>query len=394
MSNAEKWVILEKGREKLAQRHNPWIYSGAVRKTSENIGDGDVVAVKSAGGEFIAWGHFNSKSGIRVRLLSWVESEKPDEKWISRRIEDACGLRKGMISDKTTIVRLIYSESDMLPGIICDIFGKVGVMQVSTPGFDKIKPFLAQKIAEIAELDAVFERSDGDGRKIEGLPASSGLLFGRLESEKIVAKENGLLFSVDLTAQKTGFYADQRDNRRIFGEYASGEMLDICAYSGAFSVYALKNSVKHSILLDISKESEALVEENMKLNNIGKERYEFIRGDAFELIRNFAKEKKSFDSIVLDPPKLAPSNKYLEKGLRAYKDLNLNALNLLRKGGVLATFSCSGAVTLTDFKSAVAFAAHDAGREISILKQLHQAPDHPIRLTAPETEYLKGLLLR
>jgi len=390
----EKWVILEKGREKLAQKHNPWIYSGAVRKTSENIEDGDVVAVKSAGGEFIAWGHYNSKSGIRVRLLSWAEPERPDEAWISARIADACSLRKGMITSDTTIVRLIYSESDMLPGIVCDIFGKVGVMQVSTPGFDKIKPFLAKKIAETAGLDALFERSDGDGRKIEGLPASNGLLFGKLDSEKIVARENGLLFSVDLTAQKTGFYADQRDNRRIFGEYAFGEMVDICAYSGAFSVYALKNSVKHSILLDISKESEALVEENMKLNSIGRERYEFVRGDAFELIRTFAKEGRSFDSIVLDPPKLAPSNKYLEKGLRAYKDLNLKALNLLKRSGVMATFSCSGAVTLSDFRSAVAFAAHDAGREISILKQLHQAPDHPIRLAAPETEYLKGLLLK
>ena len=164
-------------------------------------------------------------------------------------------------------------------------------------------------------------------------------------------------------------------------------------FSGAFSVYALKNGAKHATLLDISKESEALIRRNMELNSIDPSRYTFIKGDVFELLRKFASDGKKFDSVVLDPPKLVPSNKYLEKGLRAYKDLNFNALKLVKKGGIFATFSCSGAVTLADFRSAVAFAAHDAGRELKILRQLHQAPDHPIRVNAPETEYLKGLLI-
>lgn len=386
-------VTLEKGRERLARNHNPWVYSKAIKHVSEGVSDGDTVAVLDFAGNFVAWAHYNGKSGIALRLLEWDEAKFPDEKWIEEKVAAAAALRKRIIPENTGIFRLIFSESDMLPGVVCDVFGKVGVLQIATPAFDRIKTRLAGIIAEKADLDAVYEKSDGDGRKIEGLPATSGILYGNVESTKIVSRETNLFFEADLEGQKTGFYADQRDNRKFFGEVAYGEVLDICAFSGAFSVYALKNGAKHATLLDISKESEALVRRNMELNSIDPSRYTFIKGDVFEILRKFASDGKKFDSVVLDPPKLVPSNKYLEKGLRAYKDLNFNALRLVRKGGVFATFSCSGAVNLADFRSAVAFAAHDAGIELKILRQLHQAPDHPIRLNAPETEYLKGLLV-
>ena len=393
MKNLNKTVTLEKGRERLAKNHNPWVYSKAVKHISDGVSDGDTVAVLDFAGDFIAWAHYNGKSGIALRLLEWDEAKYPDEEWLEEKISKAVALRKRIIPENTGIYRLVFSESDMLPGIVCDVFDKVGVLQISTPAFDRIKSELAEMIAKTAGLEAVYEKSDGDGRKIEGLPESSGFLYGKQKLTKIVSRENNLFFEADLLGQKTGFYADQRDNRRFFGEIARGGILDICAFSGAFSVYALKNGAKHATLLDISKESEALVCRNMELNSIDPSRYTFIKGDVFELLRKFASDGKKFDSVVLDPPKLVPSNKYLEKGLRAYKDLNFNALRLVRKGGIFATFSCSGAVTLTDFRSAVAFAAHDAGRELRIIRQLHQAPDHPIRVNAPETEYLKGLLI-
>ena len=359
---------------------------------SEGISDGDTVAVLDYAGDFVAWAHYNGRSGIALRLLEWEKAKYPDENWLKEKISRAVALRKRIIPENTGIYRLIFSESDMLPGIVCDVFEKTGVLQISTPAFDRIKEQLAVIIAGAAGLEAVYEKSDGDGRKIEGLPESAGFLYGKQELTKIVSRENNLFFEADLEGQKTGFYADQRDNRRFFGEASKGEVLDICAFSGAFSVYALKNGAEHATLLDISKESEALVRRNMELNSIDPSRYTFIKGDVFELLRKFAAEGRIFDSVVLDPPKLVPSNKYIEKGLRAYKDLNFNALRLVKKGGVFATFSCSGAVTLADFRSAVAFAAHDAGRELKILRQLHQAPDHPIRVNAPETEYLKGIL--
>ena len=394
MRNQNKTVTLEKGRERLAKNHNPWVYSKAVKHVSDGVSDGDTVAVLDFSGSFVAWAHYNSKSGIALRLLEWDEAKYPDENWVREKVEAAVVLRKRIIPEDTRIFRLIFSESDMLPGIVCDVFEKTGVLQIATPAFDRIKHQLAEIIAKAADLEAVYEKSDGDGRKIEGLPEKSGFLYGKQSVTKIVSCETSLFFGIDLEGQKTGFYADQRDNRRLFGEVAKGEVLDICAFSGAFSVYALKKGAKHVILLDISKESEALVRRNMELNSIDPSRYTFIKGDVFELLRKFASEGKKFDSVVLDPPKLVPSNKYLEKGLRAYKDLNFNALRLVKKGGILATFSCSGAVTLADFRSAVAFAAHDAGLELGILRQLHQAPDHPIRVNAPETEYLKGLLLK
>lgn len=390
----KKSIILEKGREKLAKNRNPWIFSGAVKTVNGKVEDGDIVAVLAIDGSFIAWGHYNSKSGIAIRLLEWDVSVMPDTNWLRAKVSDAFNMRRSLITDSNNIYRLIFSESDMMPGVICDVFGDVAVLAVSTPGFDNWKNELAEIISQTVKLNAVYEKSDGDGRKIEGLENSVQLLSGNLESAKFTALENGFRYEIDITGQKTGFYADQRDNRLYFGVAASGKVLDMCSFSGAFSIHALKNGADHATLCDISREAQFLIDRNMELNSIDRSKYTFIQGDAFEVLRSMANDGRKFDSIVLDPPKLVPSNKYLEKGLKAYKDLNFNALRLLRDGGILATFSCSGAVSMADFKSAVAFAAKDANKELRILRHLHQSPDHPVRVSAPETEYLKGLLLR
>lgn len=394
MMKYEKAVVLEKGRDKLAKNHNPWVYSGAVRSVSGNPQDGDIVAVLDLERTFVAWAHYNGRSGIALRLLEWESSAIPDYSWLKSKISEAYELRKKMVGGYTNVFRLIYSESDMLPGIICDVYGSVAVLQISTPGFDRLKLDIAEILTGISGISSVYEKSDGDGRKIEGLAPSTGWIKGGTGSTELVVKENGLNFFIDLSGQKTGFYADQRENRLLFGKFATGEVLDMCSFSGAFSIHALKNGANHVTLCDISKDTARLIDKNMELNDIAKEKYDFIAGDAFEVLRNLERDGRKFDSIVLDPPKLVPSNKYLEKGLKAYKDLNFNALKLIRAGGILATFSCSGAVTMADFKNAVAYAAKDAKKELKILNQMHQPFDHPVRMSAPETEYLKGLLLK
>ncbi|HSW59539.1 MAG TPA: hypothetical protein VLJ60_02005, partial [bacterium] len=214
----EKTVVLEKGRDKLARNHNPWIYSGAVRSLQGNPQDGDIVAVLDFERTFVAWAHYNGRSGIALRLLEWESSVIPDYSWLRSKISDAYSLRKKMTGADTNVFRLIYSESDMLPGIICDVFGDVAVLQISTPGFDRLKKDVAEIISEIAGISSVYEKSDGDGRKIEGLAPSTGWIKGETDSTEIVVKENGFKFFVDLSGQKTGFYADQRDNRLFFGK--------------------------------------------------------------------------------------------------------------------------------------------------------------------------------
>ncbi len=391
---SQKKITLKKGREKLAKNHNPWIFSGAIQDIGGNVNDGDLVLVESSDRDFLAWGHYNSKSGIALRLLEWNKNIIPDFNWVKEKIFYACDMRKHLKNKFNTIYRIIFSESDMLPGIICDVFENVGVLQISTPGFDKMKYEIASIIKEAANLESVYEKSDGDGRRIEGLTESTGVLVGNLNSTKFVAVENSIKYEINLLSQKTGFFTDQRNNRELFGRYAYGEMLDMCAFSGAFSINALKKGVKHSTLCDISKESKELIDKNMSLNEIDSEKYSFIQGDAFDLLRNMKNESIKYDSIVLDPPKLAPSSKYLEKGLKAYKDINFNALKLIKENGIMATFSCSGAVSMEKFREAVAFAAKDSEKELKIIHQLHQGEDHPIRVSAPETEYLKGLLIR
>lgn len=387
-------IILHSGKEKLPKNHHPWVFSGAIKAINGSPESGEVVALHASNGEFIAFGHFNANSRIRVRLLDWDKSVVIDENWYRDKIKRAISLRKEiMVGDSTDIYRLIYSEADFLPGLIVDIFGKYAVLQSLSAGMDRVKQSIAEILMEECDISGVYEKSDGDGRKMEKLAVCSGVLAGDEAPHQLEVQENGYRFRVGLSGQKTGFYTDQRLNRQIAAGYAKDKnILDLCCYTGAFSVYAMKNGACSITLCDVSKEALENAKQNLKLNEIDENKCRFIKGDGFQLLRELADKNEQYEMIILDPPKFVSHPKDLKRGLRGYKDINLNAMRVLKAGGILVTFSCSGAVKMDDLKQAVTFAAKDLGREVRILRQLHQSEDHPIRVSVSETEYLKGLV--
>jgi len=389
-------IELKPGREKMALNFNPWIFSGAVKSVTGDPGPGDVVEVHDSKGNFIAKGHYSPESKIIVRLLDLDRDSVIDEAWYYEKIKKAAQLRSLLIDENSDAFRLIYSEGDFIPGLIVDRFGSAAVLQASGRGIDAVKHSLAEILMDIDKsIDSVYEKSDGDGRRMEGLPVSKGLLAGKPPGGSIEVIENLIRFSVNLSGQKTGFYSDQRENRKRTARYAAGrEVLDVCSYTGGFSIYALKNGAAHATLVDSSAEALKSAEINMGLNSIDRGRYTLLEGDAFNTLRRLRDENRGYGLIILDPPKLAPSGRDIEKAMRGYKDLNLQAMHLLEPGGILSTFSCSGHVTPPLFREAVTYAAKDAGFNMQILEQLSQAPDHPVRLSLPETEYLKGLILQ
>ncbi len=389
-------VTLKPGREKLPKNHHPWIFSGAIEGISDTPSAGEVVAVYSAQKEFIAYGHYNSTSEIRVRLLEWDVNQVITDTWYREKIRNAMGLRKNIISEDTTVYRIIFSESDFLPGLIAERFGNFVVLQSLSSGFDKVKQMIAEIMLEEFDFaDGIYEKSDGDGRRMEKLDIETGILAGAQPEGAIKVLENGNVFSVSIKGQKTGFYADQRDNRFKLAKYAAGRnVLDACSYTGGFSSYLMKNGANSSELCDISKDALDAALENMTLNSIDISKILLQKKDVFQHLRDLKKDGKSYDLIVLDPPKLVSSKQSLSRGLRGYKDLNMQAMQLLNNGGILATFSCSGNVSMQQFRESIAFAAKDAKKEIQIIEHLHQSADHPIRASVPETEYLKGVICK
>ncbi len=386
-------IILRPGKDKLPRNRHPWVFSGAIERVEGSPRSGEVVAVYGADGQFIAYGHFNKDSKIQVRLLEWDERQEITEGWYREKVRRAVALRVPILSEATTACRLIHSESDFLAGLVVDRFGDFAVLQSLSAGFDAVKEAIARMLVEECGLKGVYEKSDGDGRRMEGLPVRYGVLAGKEPPERVVIHENGHLFHVSPAGQKTGFYTDQRENRRVAASYARGKrVLDLCCYTGAFSVYALTAGALDATLCDISEDALEGARRHLRLNNIPEKKTAFILDDAFKVVRRLYKEGKRFDLIVLDPPKFVAHPDDLEKGLKGYKDMNLHAMRLLEPGGVLVTFSCSGAVTMEHFRRTIAFAAKDAGCEVRILHHLHQAEDHPVRVSVPETEYLKGLV--
>lgn len=387
-----KRVHLAPGREKLALNRHPWIFSGAVARLEGGPGTGEVVEVRSAEGAFVAYGQFNPSSKIRVRLMEWTEGTPIDEAWYRRRLEEAWALRAPLMIE-TNALRVFFSESDGIPGLIVDRFGPGLVVQFLTSGAEREKALLTRLLVEVVPgLSGVWEKSDGDGRKMEGLPEASGLLWGDAPGE-IEIVEQGRRYLVDPTSQKTGFYTDQRDNRSLVAPWLAGRrVLDAFCFTGGFAVAALTAGAKSVTLLDSSADALAQARRNLALG--GWKPQEVLEGDAFQLLRDLKKRGETYGAIVLDPPKLATSRDHLEKALRGYKDLNLQALKLVESGGYLASFSCSGLVDAKTFRDMIAFAAKDSGRKVDVVRQLHQAPCHPIRTSMPEAEYLKGVLLR
>lgn len=388
-----KRVHLFPGREKLALNRHPWVFSGAIARLEGAPAPGELVEVRTAEGAFVAYGQFNPTSKIRLRLMEWTEGAAVDELWYRRRLEEAWALRAPMTGE-TTALRVFFSESDGIPGLIVDQFGPWLVVQFLTSGADRVKDLIAALLPKVVPgIRGIWEKSDGDGRRLEGLPETEGLLWGEAPSGEIEITENGNRYLVDPASQKTGFYTDQRDNRRLVAPWLKGlRVLDAFTFTGGFAVAAMAAGARSVSLLDSSADALAQARKNLALGGWAPE--EVLEGDAFQVLRDLKKRGETYGAVILDPPKLATSRDHLEKAMRGYKDLNLQALKLVEPGGYLASFSCSGLVEMKAFRDMVAFAAKDSGRRVDVVRQLHQAPCHPIRTSMPEAEYLKGVLLR
>ena len=385
-----KKVFLKKDREKLWLSGHPWIYSGAVDKIEQNIIPGSIVEVFNHKNEFIGYGHYNKNSKIIVRMLEHDKTVSIDANWYNQKIKQAYELRMGLNIDSNAF-RLIHSESDFLPGLIIDYFNGYVILQISTLGMERDKEFIIQAlINNIPNLKGIYEKSEGDGRKLEGLPEKTQILWGEIP-DTIEIFEGNANFIIDLKGQKTGFYSDQRENRILLGNLSKGKnFLDVCSYTGGFSVHAMSNGANSATLIDISEDALNVAKENLKKHiNV-----EFIKGNIFDILRVLIKEGRKWDVVSLDPPKLAPNKRDLEKALKAYKDIILNGIKLTNNGGLLAIYSCSGAVSSSDLRMALAYAVKDAGVKATIIHQLHQSSCHPISVSVPETEYLKGFLVR
>ena len=387
-------VILKKGREKSLLRRHPWIFSGAIQQADENIASGSTVDLLSSDQQFLARASYSPNSQIRARVWT-LEDEPVDREFFRKRIRSAIRLRETLnIKPETDSYRLIYAESDNIPGLIVDKYNDILVMQCLTAGAEYWKETFADLLLEETGLSTIYERSDADVRELEGLDIKVGLLRGTLPQSQITITENDQQFQVNFAkGHKTGFYLDQQKNRLLIHELANDkEVLDCFCYTGGFTVSALAGRAKSVLSVDSSADALELCKENIALNDLPADKHDALEGDVFQLLRKFRDEARTFDMIILDPPKFAPTSSHAEKATRAYKDINLLAFKLLRAGGILVTYSCSGGVSAGLFQKIVAGAALDAGVDAQIVEHLSQGADHPISLHFPEGAYLKGLV--
>jgi len=388
-------VRLKAGREKSLRHRHPWVYSGAIDRVTGSPVPGDIVNVTDTRGTFLGRGYCNPDSRISVRMLTWDDTVIDEAFW-SGRVHAAVARRESLLADGTTdACRLIHAEADFLPGLIADRYADVVVVQFLTAGVERVRDMVLSALLSAAVPAAVFERSDTSSRVREGLAAASGPIFGSVPATVDIL-ENGARFRVNVeSGQKTGFYLDQRDNRAAVAEVAKGRaVLDAFCHTGAFAAYAARAGARAVTLLDSSASSLALARTHLEMNAPAGCETDFVQDDVFDRLRKFREEGKRFDLVVLDPPRFATNRHQLDNALRAYKDINRVALEVLSPGGMLATFSCSQAVDAASFTTAVAWAGLDARRELQIIRRLGQGSDHPVLASFPESEYLKGLLCR
>ena len=387
-------LILKPGREKSLKRRHPWVFSGAVAKVQGNPGPGETIGLWSATGEFLAVAAYSPASQIVARVWDWKE-RAIDRAFFDEHIKRAVEQRRTLLQDTDTdAVRLVHGESDGLPGVVADRYGDTVVLQLSSTGADRWRAEIADALLDASGAGRIWERSDADVRQLEGLAPVTAALRGARQPTRIVITENGLRFGIDLEhGHKTGFYLDQRANRRLVRKLAQGrDVLDGFCYSGGFALNALVGGAKSVTAVDSSADALVLARGNAELNKLPQA--EWLEGDVFQMLRRFRDQARSFDLIVLDPPKFAPTAAHAEKAARAYKDINLLAFKLLRPGGLLATFSCSGGVPADLFQKIIAGAALDAGVQVQIIERLGPGADHPVALNFPEGDYLKGLVCR
>jgi 23S rRNA (cytosine1962-C5)-methyltransferase len=390
-----KALVLRKGREKSLRRRHPWIFSGAIEKLSGEPASGETVALLDSSGKILAKAAYSAQSQIRARVWTFGD-EEIDAAFFRDRLSRAIALREALPARRhTNALRLVHGESDGLPGLVVDCYADVLVAQFLAAGVERWREPILDLLAELTACEAIFERSDAEVRKLEGLAPRVGFARGNRNASRCPIVEYGLNFRVDVEqGQKTGFFLDQRENRQRVRELAAGrEVLDGFCYTGGFSISALAGGPARVTAIHSSAQAAAVWRDNLAANPLDVARLQFVEGDVFGELRKLRDRGASFQMVILDPPKFAPTAAYARNAARAYKDINLLALKLLAPGGLLATFSCSGGVSPELFQSIVAGAALDAGARAQIIERFGAAADHPVALEFPEGEYLKGLLL-
>ena len=395
-------VTLKPSKEKSLLRRHPWVYANAIDRVDGKPAAGATVIVRAHDGRFLARAAYSPHSQIRARVWSFDENEPVDHALFKRRVQRALAHRRAMVRD-TGAVRLIFGEADGLPGLIVDHYvaaddaarGQL-VCQFMAAGVEAWKDAIVAALVAATGCPNVYERSDVSIREKEGLAQTTGTLAGEPPPDTLIVVENGVRYHVDVRhGHKTGFYVDQRDNRALVQTFAGGrDVLNCFCYTGGFSLAALKGGATRVVSIDSSGDALALAQQNVAANGFDAARASWLDADAFRTLRRLYDEGERFDLVVLDPPKFAPSREHVDRAARAYKDINLTGLRLLRPGGLLFTYSCSGAIDAELFQKIVAGAAADARVDARILKRLGAGVDHPLLTAFPEGEYLKGLLLQ
>ena len=389
-----KTIRLLDGKERSLQRRHPWVFEGSIARGSADAGE--LVRVEAHDGRFLAWGAYSPSSMIRVRAWSFVETERVDAAFFHTRLQRAVRLR-GRLAITSDGQRLVHGEADGLPGLIVDRYGDLLSAQFLSAGVERWRETIADALLQITGLQRLYERSDASVRALEGLAERCGWLRGEGPTE-VTIQEHGWALGLDVAlGHKTGYYLDQRDNRKRFADlvrqFGCQSVLNCYSYTGGFSVAALAGGATEVISVDSSAPALAQARDNLRRNGFDDSRCGFVDADVNATLRELITAGRSFDAIVLDPPKFAPTAAHAERAARAYKDINRLALRLLAPGGLLLTFSCSGGVNADLFHKIVAGAGIDAGVNAAILQRLEGANDHPTTIEFPEGEYLKGLAL-
>jgi len=390
-------IHLNKDRAASLLRRHPWVFSGAIARVTGQPVPGETVRIVDAAGTPLALAGYSPSSQIRARVWSFTVDDTIDANFLARRLEAAVSRRRALLDDsQRTGCRLVYGESDDLPGLIVDRYGDFLVCQFLFAGVECWKDDIVRILRQLVPCTGIYERSEAAVRAREGLPATQGVLWGEEPPERVEITEQGRRYGISIAhGHKTGFYLDQYANRALVASLAAGRnVLNCFAYTGGFGIAALQGGASHVLNIDSSAPSLELAVSNFGRNGFETDRFDNVNGNAFELLRQFRHEDRRFDMVILDPPKFAETKMQFKRAARAYKDIALQGASLLNEGGLLVTFSCSGAIDLPLFQKITADALLDAGRQGQILHYLHQSEDHPVGLAFPESLYLKGLVCR
>ncbi|MBW7982451.1 23S rRNA (cytosine(1962)-C(5))-methyltransferase RlmI [Enterobacillus tribolii] len=390
-------LFLAKGREKSLLRRHPWIFSGAVQRMEGKAASGETVDIVDASGKWLARAAYSPQSQIRARVWTFDQQEAVDEQFFVRRLQQAQTWRSWLAEhDDLTGYRLIAGESDGMPGITIDRYQDFLVLQLLSAGAEYQRAALLQALQHCFPECAIYDRSDVAVRKKEGLPLAQGPVLGDVPPDLLPIREHGMQLLVDIRqGHKTGFYLDQRDSRLAARRFArNADVLNCFSYTGAFAVSVLMGGCKQVTSVDTSQAALDIARQNVELNGLDLGKAEFMREDVFQLLRRYRDEGRTFDLIIMDPPKFVENKNQLAGACRGYKDINMLAFSLLKPGGILLSFSCSGLMPTDLFQKILADAAIDARRDVQFIEQYRQAADHPVIATYPEGLYLKGFACR